>query len=148
MSIEDVVLIATVREESRLGSATPISHRIEATQARVLSHAASDDDEPPDSLESGPAEKEPPKEAVTGLEADSPKGPTPKELAPTSKAPDKHGSDTFLAESASGSQDKIASTYGRWQTPKVTSEDDDWAFPVKTKKRGPKTSSSSSPSVK
>ena len=120
MDIDDVILITTVREEDSRRSPlfpgmTAISRRIEATQARMLVRAASDDDESPDSSED---EKEPQKEVVTGVEVDSHKAPTPfgaatsafgawsfgpsqggnttpKELAATttSKPLDKHGSD-------------------------------------------------------
>jgi|SRR5712672_2049299 len=123
MDIDDVILITTVREEDSRRSPlfpgmTAISRRIEATQARMLVRAASDDDESPDSSEGDLAEKEPQKEVVTGVEADSHKAPTPfgaatltfgvrsfglsqggsttpKELAATttSKPLDKHGSD-------------------------------------------------------
>ena len=73
MGIEDVVVVATVREEIRTQRSfvdtAGIKRRIKATQARMVAHVASDDvtpDDTPVSSESE-AEKEPPKEAVTGI---------------------------------------------------------------------------------
>jgi len=78
MSIEDVVLVATVREDiCNHGSRAEIPVLIEATQARIA-HAAGDDTSPPSS-KSRPSEKEEPSstEVVTagpGAEGDSDSG--------------------------------------------------------------------------
>jgi hypothetical protein len=80
MSIEDVVVVATVREEVRDDNKLPvntarISRRIEAAQLRMLGrcHKASDDDSlvdlGKDVAEKG-LRKEPPKQAVTGPNAE------------------------------------------------------------------------------
>jgi hypothetical protein len=98
MSIEDVVLIATVREEIRkLGSffnKVGIERRIEAARVRMVDGAS--DDASSVCSESGAAEKEPPKEAVTGtganLKADSYNSTKEVAVAITSKALDTQGS--------------------------------------------------------
>jgi hypothetical protein len=78
MGIEDVVVVATVREEIRAQrpfvDAAMVNRQIKATQARMITHVTSDDvtsGDTPVSSESG-SEKEPPK-AVTsiGAKADS-----------------------------------------------------------------------------
>ena len=76
MGIEDVVVVATVREEIRsqrsFVDTAGIKRRIKATQARMVAHAASDGvapDDTPVSSESEAAEKGPPMEPVTGIGA-------------------------------------------------------------------------------
>ena len=72
MSIEDVVLVATVREEIRrkkrpFVNTAEIQRLIEAAQVRMVAHVSSDDFTPdvtPDISENEATEKEPPKEAV------------------------------------------------------------------------------------
>ena len=70
MSIEDVVLIATVRDEIRtsrqkvpLFDTARIRRLIEAAQVRMVAHVASDDFTP-DISENEAAEEEPPKGAL------------------------------------------------------------------------------------
>jgi len=68
MRIEDVVLVATVREEIRYlrpHDMTEIKRRIEGAQIRMVAHVANDKDDPVSS-ESEADEMGPPKKAVTG----------------------------------------------------------------------------------
>jgi TPP-dependent pyruvate/acetoin dehydrogenase alpha subunit len=69
MDIEDVVVVATVREEMRhFVDTTGIKHLIEAAHVRMAAHVESDDD----SASSEPAEKEPPVTGTgTGVTEDS-----------------------------------------------------------------------------
>ena len=94
MSIEDVVLVATVREDIRNnGSQTEIPRRIEATQARIAQ--ATGDDIAPASLNSGLVVKKPVLvEAVTagpGAEGDSDNG--SRTAATSPEEDDKRGGD-------------------------------------------------------
>jgi hypothetical protein len=92
MSIEDVMLIATVREEIRsLRPFVEIERRIEAAQLDMAFHVKNDDVSSGGS-ESGAAERELPKEAMagTGAKADSYNG-TKEVVVP--KTVDIHGSD-------------------------------------------------------
>ncbi|KAI9452808.1 hypothetical protein F5148DRAFT_1235274 [Russula earlei] len=68
MSIDDVVLVSTIREEirTRPRSTPVIPSRIEAAQARMLANVASDD-VPTDSSESEASEMEPSREPVTSF---------------------------------------------------------------------------------
>jgi hypothetical protein len=96
LSIEDIVLIATVREEIRVGpffDMAGIERRIEAAQLRLVDVAS--DDLSSVFPESKVAEKESPKEAVTctGAKADSYNGTEEVAVAITSKAADIQGSD-------------------------------------------------------
>jgi hypothetical protein len=97
MSIEDVVLIATMREEIRsLGpffDTAGIERRIEAAQLGSVNVAS--DDLSSVCPESGAAKKESPKEAVTGTgaKADSYNGTNEVAVAITSRALDMKGSD-------------------------------------------------------
>jgi hypothetical protein len=72
MDTEDLVLIATVREEIRAGvsfvDTTEIKRRIEAAQARMVTHSWDDDDSAVDS-ENEAGERESPKGAVTDIGA-------------------------------------------------------------------------------
>jgi hypothetical protein len=72
MNTEDLVLVASVREEIRAGvpfvDTTEIKRRIEAAQVRMVAHSWNDDDSAVDS-ENEADEREPPKGAVTGVGA-------------------------------------------------------------------------------
>lgn len=99
MRIEDVVLVATVREDVRNdGSKTEIPHLIEATQARIAQTAG--DVIGPASLRSVVVPKEPVlAEAVDtgpGAEADSDNGSKTVATSPEDDDADKRGSDEHL----------------------------------------------------
>jgi hypothetical protein len=95
MSIEDVVLVATVRDEIRSKKfafgAAEIERRIEATQVRMVAHVEGDDVSLVCS-ESGADEKAPPKEAGTGTSVKADRCNVPKEVA-AFKAVNIRGSD-------------------------------------------------------
>ena len=96
MDMEDVVLVATVREEIRtrgpFADTTEIKHRIEAAQVKMVAHLANDDDSVVDS-ESEADERESLKEAATGIgaKADSFNGTKNTAVAIPPKAVDGHG---------------------------------------------------------
>jgi hypothetical protein len=96
MDMEDVVLVATVREEIRTRGpfvdTTEIKHQIEAAQARMVAHLPNDDDSAVDS--ESEADEESPKEAVTGIgaKADSYNGTKNIAVAIPPKVVDGHGS--------------------------------------------------------
>jgi hypothetical protein len=97
MRIEDVVLVATVREEIRVRKpgvdTDDITSRIKAIQARILTHEASDDDSE-NGAESEAGEKESPKDAAT-TEANSHVG--TKDVAPARyKEVDENGNNKHL----------------------------------------------------
>lgn len=96
MDMEDVVLVATVREEIRTRGPfvdTTIKDRIQAAQDRMVAHLANDDDFAVDS-ESEADEKVPLKGAVTGIgaKADSYNGTKNTAVAILPKVVDGHGS--------------------------------------------------------
>jgi hypothetical protein len=142
MIIEDVVVVATVREEIR--SQRPsvdedgIEPLIEAAQARMAAHVASDDVSPAGS-ESGVVEKEPPKEVATGNSAkeDSCNG-TKEELAAiTSEAVDAsvHKSDEHSVSPCVVWLVNGTESLTRHRDCKVgTAEDSSTPFPVNTEK--------------
>ncbi len=108
MRIEDVVLVATVREEirnRRPHDTAEIKRRIEAAQVRMVAHVADDKDNPVSS-ESEADEREPPKEAVTGTrtgaKADSYNGAKEVAVATTSKVVDRHGDEHSVSRVWSG----------------------------------------------
>jgi hypothetical protein len=99
MRIEDVVLVATVREDIRNDSSkTEISHRIEATQARIAQTAG--DIIGLTSLKSVAVPEEPVlAEAVNagpGAEGDSDNGSKTVATSPEEDDSDKRGSDEHL----------------------------------------------------
>jgi hypothetical protein len=96
MNIEDIVVVATVREEIRrqkpFVDTAGLERRIEAAQVKVAVHVASDDDP---SSESEAAEEELPKAAVTGtiVTANSYNGTNEVASAITPNVVDMHRSD-------------------------------------------------------
>jgi hypothetical protein len=97
MRIEDVVLVATVREEIRVRKpgvdTDDITSRIKAIQARILAHEARDGDSE-NGAESEASKKDPPKDAAT-TEADSHDG-TKRGASARYKGVDKNGNDGHL----------------------------------------------------
>jgi hypothetical protein len=97
MNMEDVVLVATVREEIRnqgpFVDKTKIKDRIEVAQVRMVAHLANDDDFAVD-LESEADEREYLKGAVTGIGAkvDSHSGTKNIAIAILPKVVEGHGS--------------------------------------------------------
>jgi hypothetical protein len=96
MRIEDVVLVATAREDVRIRKARfntdDIPSRIKAIQATILTHGASDDDS--EISAENEANKEPPKDAATAKVGgyDSTKGVAPAR----DKEVDKNGNNEHL----------------------------------------------------
>jgi hypothetical protein len=98
MRIEDVVLVATVREKIRdrkpRVDTGNITSRIKAIQARILTHETSDDDGDSEKSTESEAGKEPPKDVATA-EADSHDG-TKGGASARYKEVDKNGNDEHL----------------------------------------------------
>ena len=105
MSIEDVVLVATVREEIRkkkrpFVDSVEIQRLIEAAHVRMVAYVGSDDFTPdvtPDISENEAAEKEPPTEALT-RKVNGYNGTLAKK-SKVSKAVDMHGGDEHSVSS-------------------------------------------------
>jgi hypothetical protein len=110
MNIEDIVVVATVREEIRrqkpFVDTAGLERRIEAAQVKVAVHVASDDDP---SSESEAAEEELPKAAVTGtiVTANSYNGTNEVASAITPNVVDMHRSDEHSV-GAAASEDSSA----------------------------------------
>ncbi len=105
MRIEDVVLVATVREDIRNGgSKTEIPLRIEATQARIAQNAGGDID--PADWKSVAVAKEPvfaeviSAQAGPGTEGDSDNGSKTVATSPEEENSDKRGDDEHLVRSS------------------------------------------------
>jgi hypothetical protein len=110
MRIEDVVLVATVREEIRNlrpHDNTEIKRLIEGAQIRMVAHVANDKDDPVSSeSEADESLRGPPKEAVTGTrtgaKADSYNEIKEVVVATTPKVVDRHGDEHSVSRVWSG----------------------------------------------
>lgn len=124
MDMEDVVLVATVREEIRTRGPfvdTTIKDRIQAAQDRMVAHLANDDDDFADDSESEADERVSLKGAVTGIgaKADSYNGTKNIAEAIPHKVVDVHGSGEHSTEVVGDSSAELPAGRNRTKVSKA-----------------------------